>query len=188
MAVSQGKRGEFSTGYNRTSAMATTRAPRRMSLVKVSIAASVASLWLCPAPARGLAGRPGLRSRGPSIDSIESADIPHQARGNPTSDRDADPEGRAVRRCSMMRCSSTTTARRREDIHVRSQLSAPTVATSSSGGFDLAERDGKIWTGHDTIDPKTRVDANPRFLFELRVVGSEWHWTPSSTVPDTATR
>ena len=40
--------------------------------------------------------------------------------------------------------------------------------------FHLAERD--VTTGQvTTVDPKTRADTNSRFLFELRVAGSQWY-------------
>lgn len=40
--------------------------------------------------------------------------------------------------------------------------------------FHLAERDET--TGQVTsVDPKTKADANSRFLFELRVVGAQWY-------------
>jgi hypothetical protein len=143
-----------------------------MSLVKVSIAASVASLWLCPAPARGLAGlTDSVTWTFDRLDRIGGH--PTKLEGNPTVIET--PIGKAVQFDGVRDALFI-------DNHplARAKTFTFEAIVRPDGGdfeqrwFHLAERDGK--TGQvTTIDPKTRVDANSRFLFELRVVGSEWY-------------
>ena len=143
-----------------------------MSLANVSMAMFVASLWMGPAPARGLAGLPASVTW--TFDRLDRiGGHPTRIEGNPSVI--STPIGKAVQFDGVHDALFI-------DDHPLAGAKTFTfeaIVRPDGGDFEqrwfhLAERDGK--TGQvTTIDPKTRVDANSRFLFELRVVGSEWY-------------
>jgi hypothetical protein len=144
---------------------------RRISLVTLSIPAC-AALWLGLAPARGLAGPPAsvtwtfdrLDRIGGHLTTVE---------GNPKVIET--PVGKAV----LFDGVDDALFIDNHPLAGAETFTFEAILRPDGGDFEqrwfhLAERDAK--TGQVTnVDPKTRADTNSRFLFELRVVGSQWY-------------
>ena len=151
--------------------MLTTGQSRRISLVTLSIPAC-AALWLGLAPARGLAGSPAsvtwtfdrLDRIGGHLTTVE---------GNPKVI--GTPLGKAV----LFDGVDDALFIDNHPLAGAETFTFEAIVRPDGGNFEqrwfhLAERDAK--TGQVTnVDPKTRADTNSRFLFELRVVGSQWY-------------
>ena len=143
-----------------------------MSLVKSSIPACVAALWLCLPPARGLAGpRASVTWTFDRLDRIGGH--PTTVEGNPKVI--ATPIGKAVQFDGVddaLFIDNHPLAGART--FTFEAIFRPDGGDVEQRWFHLAERDPK--TGQVThVDPTTRADTSARFLFELRVVGSEWY-------------
>lgn len=143
-----------------------------MSLVKLSMPVCVAALWLCPAPARGLAGLSASVTW--TFDRLDRiGGHPTTVEGNPTVIET--PMGKAVQFDGVddaLFIDSHPLAGAKT--FTFEAIFRPDGGDFEQRWFHLAARDAN--TGHLTnVDPKTGADTNSRFLFELRVVGSQWY-------------
>ena len=143
-----------------------------MSLATVSMAILVASLWRGPAPARGLAGLPASVTW--TLDLLDRiGGHPTRVEGN--SRVISTPIGKAVQFDGVHDALFIDN----HPLAGAETFTFEAIVRPDGGDFEqrwfhLAERDAK--TGQVTnVDPKTRADTNSRFLFELRVVGSQWY-------------
>ena len=152
--------------------MPTTRHRGRISRLKLSLFVFAASVWLCLGPARGLAQPPAsVMWTFDRLDRIGG----HATRveGNPTIVET--PVGRAVQFDGV----DDALFIDNHPLAGAGRFTFEAIFRPDGGDveqrwFHLAERDAK--TGEVTnVDPKTRADTNTRFLFELRVVGSQWY-------------
>jgi Concanavalin A-like lectin/glucanases superfamily len=143
-----------------------------MSLVKLSIPACGTALWLCLSPARGLAEAPAsvtwtfdrLDRIGGHLTIVEGSPKVIET-----------PVGKAV----LFDGVDDALFIDNHPLAGAKTFTFEAIVRPDGGDFEqrwfhLAERDAK--TGQVTsFDPATRADTNARFLFELRVVGSQWY-------------
>jgi len=143
-----------------------------MSLVKLSIPACGTALWLCLSPARGLAEAPASVTW--TFDRLDRiGGHPTIVEGNPKVIET--PVGKAV----LFDGVDDALFIDNHPLAGAKTFTFEAIVRPDGGDFEqrwfhLAERDAK--TGQVTsFDPATRADTNARFLFELRVVGSQWY-------------